>query len=173
VSVKSSPARKVADYRRRAVATRRLGKQLRCSRCGEARPEALIPTSEPRICAACGRKSQGKIEIDFHHVAGRNNHRATVPVPVNDHRALLNVDQFDWPAETLRNPDRSPLLAIAASIRGFINFVEYCVDTFLRWIPSALETLAVDLDRKLGPGWWKGTEIEKQVTQETHSNETT
>jgi hypothetical protein len=133
----------------------------------------LIPKSRPRICAACQRKRQGKTEIDLHHVAGKSNHAATVPVPVNDHRARLNLEQYKWPSKTLRNPDASPLLAIAGCIRGFIDFVEYCIDEFLRWIAGLIETLDAYLVEKLGPRWWVGTSITDylEATQEKNSNE--
>lgn len=144
-----------SEYRRKAVGRRRLGKNDTCATCGGK--EALIAKSKPRICAACQRKVQGKSDIDQHHVAGQNNHPGTVPVPVNDHRAVLSVKQLQWPAETLRNPDQSPLRAIAGCVRGFIDFVEYCIETFLDWIAEALERLDDHLAEKLGPQWWVDT----------------
>ena len=148
------------EYRRKATAKRRLGQNAKCVHCGEARPEALIRTSKPRICAACQRRIKRKVEFDLHHVAGKNNHPGTVPVPVNDHRARLTAAQLNWPSKTLRNSDGSPLLATAACIRGFIDFLEYCMDVFLRWIAEVLETLDAHLVEKLGPRWWVGTNIE-------------
>jgi hypothetical protein len=144
-----------AEHRRKAVAARRIGKNAICTDCGETRPEALIRRSKPRICAQCQRKMQGKAETDLHHVAGRNNHAATIPIPVNDHRARLSLAQHNWPSRTLRNPDRSPLLAIAACIRGLIDFIEYCIDELLRWAVTELEQLDGQLVEKLGPRWWK------------------
>ncbi len=143
------------EFKRQAIAARRIGRHSSCVRCGEDRPGALIRNSEPRICACCQRKEAGKSVIDDHHVAGRNNHCATVPVPVNDHRACLSLDQYGWPRRTLRNPDRSPLLAIAACIRGFIAFLEYCVEQLLRWAPQELEGLDQYLTEKIGPRWWR------------------
>jgi hypothetical protein len=164
--IQSKPS---TEHRRRAVAARRLGKKVKCTRCGETRPEALIRGSKPRICAACQRESQGESETDLHHLGGENNHCGTIPVPVNDHRARLSLAQYKWPSKTLRNPDGSPLLAIAACIRGFIDFVEYCVDEFLRWAAGVLERLDVYLVEKLGPRWWVG--IIEQLTNEGHANE--
>src|SRR5579872_578251 len=89
---------------RKAVAARRVGENATCS-CGEERPEALILGSDPIICAACERKTSGKKIMDNHHFAGEANNPLTVPVPVNDHRATLSVDQYDWPAKTLENPE--------------------------------------------------------------------
>src|SRR5215471_5653998 len=111
--------------RRKATAKRRVGNK-QCA-CGENRPEALIPGSNPTICAACDRKRKGKTTMDKHHVAGQANSPMTVPVPVNDHRACLSVAQADWPKQTLENPDHCPLLAGAASIRGSIDMIVYLI----------------------------------------------
>ena len=107
----------IAAHRRRVVATRRVGFGSRCA-CGEQRPEALIPRSTPVICAACQRKATGRTTTDNHHFAGKANNRTTVPVPVNDHRALLSVAQAEWPKATLMNAQGSPLRAAAASVRS-------------------------------------------------------
>jgi hypothetical protein len=169
---RKSPQTKVnRDYRRKALSARRLGKNATCTYCPESRPEALIPKSKPRICAKCQRKHQGKSAIDQHHVGGKNNHAATVPVPVNDHRARLNLQQYKWPSKTLRNIDGSPLLAIAACIRGFIDFLEYCIDEFLRWTVVVLEDLDACLVEKLGPRWWVGTNTEQPKPKENSNEE--
>ena len=42
-------------------------------------------------------------------VWSERNSDAVVTVPINDHRAVLNVAQYEWPPRTLENPDRSPL----------------------------------------------------------------
>src|SRR5712692_5246070 len=98
-------------YRRKVTAARRIGKNKRCA-CGEARPEALVPKSNPTICAKCQRVSRGHTTMDNHHFAGKANHWLTVAVPVNDHRADLSTAQYDkWPAQTRENPDGCPLLA--------------------------------------------------------------
>jgi hypothetical protein len=149
-----------AEYRRKERAKRRVGNNAKCTQCPESRPEALIPKSNPRICAGCQRKNQGKAVTDNHHVAGQNNHAATVPVPVNDHRARLSLEQHKWPTRTLRNPDGSPLLAIAACIRGFIDFVEYCIEQFLVWAVAFLEKLDKQLVEKFGPRWWDVIRVE-------------
>lgn len=143
-----------AEHRRKERAKRRVGNRNKCTLCGETRPEALIPKSKPRICAECQRRGQGKAATDNHHVAGQNNHAATVPVPTNDHRARLSLGQHKWPARTLRNPDESPLLAVAACIRGFIDFAEYCIEQFLIWAIAFLEELDARLVERFGPCWW-------------------
>ena len=47
---------------------------------------------------------------DKHHISGKANSDVTILVPVNDHRAQISVDQYDWPKRTLENPEGSPLL---------------------------------------------------------------
>ncbi len=159
-----------SEFRRKAVARRRLGTKAECQRCGEARPEALIRNSGPRTCAACQREKQGKATVDLHHLAGQNNRCVTVPVPVNDHRARLSPAQLNWPSETLRNSNKSPLLAIAACIRGFIDFIEYCVDELLRWAAEELEKLDAYLVGKLGTRWWVRVS-DQPLTNEENPNE--
>ena len=82
-------------------------------------------------------------------------------VPVNDHRAELSVAQQDWPRKTLENPAGSPLLWIAASIRGFVDTIMHLLKTFLYWIPEALEELDFFLAGRLGEGWWIGLKLEQ------------
>jgi hypothetical protein len=156
-------------YRRKAVAARRAGLGVTCS-CGENRPEALIPGMKPPMCAACRRVKIGQISRDDHHPFGRANSSIMLSVPVNDHRARLSVDQMDWPKETLRNPQGSPLLSAAACIRGFIDVVLYLIEEGLLWIADMLEILDDFQVKKLGPKWWVNTEI-KQFAPKRKSNE--
>ena len=146
--------------RRKVVAARWAGVDAACS-CGERRPEALIRGSEPTTCAACQRAKAGQTGTEGHHPFGRANSSITIPVPVNDHRARLSVDQMDWPKSTLRNPQASPLLAAAACVRGFIDTVLYLIEEGLSWIADMLEVLDELQVKKLGPHWWIDTELEK------------
>ena len=147
-------------HRRKVVATRRVGVGARCS-CGEDRPEALIAGSSPTICGACQRAEKGRTTIDQHHFAGRSNNPATIPIPVNDHRAILSVAQAEWPKLTLTNAEGSPLLAGAACLRGCIDTILYLIEKGLLWLADMLEKLDVFLVKKLGPKWWANTEIEQ------------
>ena len=147
-------------YARNARAARRLRGNAQCA-CGEDRPEALIAGRDPTICAACARKKRGHTTIDNHHVSGEANRSATLPVQVNDHRAILSVAQYNWPRGTLENPHGCPLLASAACIRGFIDYIYYAVEKYLLWIPEMLETLSTFLADKLGPKWWHNTPLEQ------------
>ncbi|MGB2795369.1 MAG: hypothetical protein WBC32_18035 [Candidatus Acidiferrales bacterium] len=137
---------------------RRVGFDAQCA-CGESRPEALLSGSNPAICAACDRKRRGKATLDRHHIAGKSNSAVTIPIPVNDHRARLSADQHDWPKQTLENPNGSPLLAAAASLRGYSDTTIYLLETLLH--PEMLEALDALLIQKLGPEWWIGTPMEK------------
>lgn len=150
----------VAAYGREATAARCVGEGRRCA-CGEARPEALIRGSDPTICAACDRKRRAQTTVDDHHVAGEANSPVTTPVPVNDHRAVLSVNQYDWPKSTRENTDRSPLLAAAAGVRGYLDTDAYLKHRFLLSNPEMLETLDAFLVEKLGPRWWVGSPLER------------
>jgi hypothetical protein len=94
----------------------------------------------------------------MHHVAGKSNHCLTIPIPVNDHRAILSEAQYEWPKATLENPDRSPLLAIAGCIRGLIDVIGYLLDELLAWVPQYLEKLDAFLVARLGSRWWSDTD---------------
>jgi hypothetical protein len=148
----------IRTYQRKAVTARRAGKNTHCA-CGETRLEALVTGSKPTCCAECRRTMKGQTIRDNHHVAGRANSSVTVAIPVNDHRAVLSVAQYDWPKATLENTDICPLLAAAACIRGFIDTICYLIDELLRWIAKMLEILSAVLNDRLGPQWWLNTPI--------------
>lgn len=150
----------VGVHRRNAIAARRVGVGARCA-CGETRPEALIREKTRVICQECKRKEKGMKTEDDHHFAGAANSPSTVRIAVNDHVAELSAAQADWPPSTLSNPQRSPLLAAAASIRGFIDTVLYLIRHGLLWIADMLEKLDELLFKKFGPKWWVNTEIEQ------------
>ena len=150
----------IGAYQRKAGAARRVGVGAQCA-CGESRPEALIEGSDPMICAACDREKRGRKTMDNHHPFGKANSPFTIPVPVNDHRADLSVAQQDWPEETLRNANGSPLLAGAARIRGFVDTVLHLIEKGLLWAAELLESLNAFLVEKFGPKWWIGTPLER------------
>jgi hypothetical protein len=126
----------VRTLQRRAQAARRAGQNTRCA-CGETRLEALVIGSKPACCAECRRKKKGQTVMDNHHVAGKANSSVTVSIPVNDHRAVLSVAQYDWPRTTLENPEGCPLLAAAGCIRGFIDILSYLIDRLLRSLENS------------------------------------
>ena len=150
----------IASFEREIRAARRVGRNAKCQ-CGEDRPLALIPGSDPTICAACKRAKNGKSPLDKHHPAGKANNPTTTPIPVNDHQANLSPKQYEWPDKTWKNPTGSPLLAGAACMRGYCETDSYLVASLL--IPKAemLEALDAFLLKRLGTNWWKGTEMER------------
>jgi hypothetical protein len=152
----------IAAQQRRTIAMRRVGKKARCA-CGEKRPEALMTNPKPVTCAACKRQKKGQMSDDNHHPAGKNNSPITIPVPINDHRAILSVEQQDWPRETLENRDRSPLLIAAACIRGFVDTALYLIESLLHWIADLLEELNILLIQRLGSKWWLNTKVSKTL----------
>jgi hypothetical protein len=149
-----------AAYARKVTAARRVGLNAKCA-CGETRPEALIAGSKPVICAECQRKKDGMSIEDDHHPAGEANSPVKIPTPVNDHWAELNVAQYDWPKETLKNPDGSPLLKAAGCVRGFIDYMVYLLKKLLLWIPEMLEAADALLSKQLGQKYWIGTSLEQ------------
>lgn len=136
---KQPPLDPIAEYQRGKMGERRFGDGARCA-CGESRPRALVPGSGPVICFGCQRKKRGQRGFDEHHFAGKSNSPVTVRVPVNDHRAELSPAQYDWPKDTLQNPDGCPLLSAAAHIRGFADTILHLTDQLL-WIAELLESL--------------------------------
>jgi hypothetical protein len=156
----------IAAFQRRSTSSRRFGQGKKC-KCGEDRPLALVSGSDPTICASCQREKNGQSPFDSHHPAGRANHPATIPVWVNDHRARLSDDQYDWPDETWRNPSGSPILASAASIRGYCETNDYLVGELLIRNAKMLERLDRYLTKRLGPDWWRETEIEEFAPKRT------
>jgi hypothetical protein len=155
------PGDPIAAFEREARAARRVGEGNRCYRCGEDRPLALIPRSNPKICTNCQREELGKSPLDDHHPASEANDPTTTPIPTNDHRADLSPKQYEWPEETWKNRKGSPLRASAACVRGYCETNDYLVASLL--IPRAemLEVLDGFLEKLLGPNWWVGTEMER------------
>jgi hypothetical protein len=148
----------IAAAARKAAARSRIGEDAKCI-CGEIRGEALIRKDKGVACTACVRVRQRKRGMDNHHVAGKANSPAMLSIPVNDHRAILSVDQYDWPKKTLENVDRSPLLAAAACLRGFINTLIYLMEKVLSWIIEMLEILDKHLTECWGRKWWLSTQL--------------
>jgi hypothetical protein len=148
-------------YQRAAIAQRRAGEGASCD-CGETRPLALVPGSNPTICAKCQRIQKGHSIMDNHHPFGEaNDRKTTIPIPVNDHRAVLNEAQNDWPKRILENPDGSPVLAAAGCLLGVIDTVKYLIETGLRWVAEMLAKLDEWATGKFGPKYWVGTPLEE------------
>jgi hypothetical protein len=153
MSTHHSQSDAITAAKRRSVAARRVGIGNACV-CGENRPLALVAGSNPTTCADCKRRQKGQSPFDAHHVAGKVNHPLTIPVPANDHRAILSEEQYNWPKATRENADGSPLLAIAGCIRGLYDTIVYLLQKLLLWIPEILEKLDAFLTMRLGAAWW-------------------
>ena len=149
----------IGTEQRRNRAQRRIGPGSKCAQCGEARPEALIAHSNPMICAECQRRQKGHSVLDHHHGAGQANHDLTIPVPTNDHRAILTPAMYDWPKETRENPTGSPVLAAAACIRGFCDTAIYLIDKLIYWVADLLEALHEVLVCEFGENYWRVLKI--------------
>lgn len=153
-----------AAYVRKVTKARSVGIGAQCA-CGESRPEALIREGDCVICHECKRKENEMKTEDDHHPFGEANSPVTISVAVNDHVAELTPAQKDWPTKTLQNPDGSPLLAAAATLRGFIDTVLHLIEKGLHWIADMLEKADAFLTQKFGKNWWVGTELEKFATK--------
>lgn len=141
----------------------RLGQYAACEDCGEADPRALHQDRQAAKdangtdtvrCVECRLLAHDGVPIERHHLAGRANDPVTVPIPANEHAVLSDL-QLAWPRETLRNPDGSPLLKAAASLRGWLDVLRLNLDRTVGWIPEFLEWLDAALSVLAGPRWWE------------------
>jgi hypothetical protein len=73
--------------------------------------------------------------------------------------------QNDWPSKTWRNPDRSPLIAAAASVRGSIDLLKVVVERMLGWIPRFLEKLDECLCNAVGGRWWNDDRFQPRLAE--------
>ena len=143
------------EDRRREDKLECLGRrQPKCLYCPESDPFALHGVHPDIVCYECSAEQAGRAWIEDHHPAGRRNDSFTIPIPGNDHR-LLNDMQNDWPERTLRNPDGSPLLAAAATVRGWLNILRLTIERTVGWVPPFLESLDAWLRAKQGDRWWE------------------
>jgi hypothetical protein len=148
--------RALAREERRHRRCRQLGTDTpACSACGETDPFALTGTAPNLRCYECHARAAGRAPVEHHHVGGRHNDPAdVVPVPGNDHRVLSDA-QAQWPVDTLRNPDASPLLKAAAAIRGWTDVLRVILERTVAWVPPFLEALDAHLRETLGEAWWR------------------
>lgn len=122
--------------------------------CDETFPLALTGTEPNILCYEHQALLHGRPWLEKHHPLGRHNDPWTASTPGNDHR-ILSALQYEWPRETLRNPDRSPLLRAAASLRGWLDLLWLIMVRGVGWIPVFLEQLDADLRQRLGERWWE------------------
>lgn len=122
--------------------------------CIETNPFALIGAYPELYCAMHAADFAGKRWFEDHHWQGqRNDPDDKGPTPINDHKVLSSY-QDEWPPDTLRNPDASPLLRAAAATRGWLDTLRLILDRTVGWVPRFLESLDAWLRSKLGDRWW-------------------
>jgi hypothetical protein len=145
---------------RHARKKNRIGPGASCEICGEHDVRVLQRVGNRLLCADCRLEIWGRAASENHHPAGKNNDDFSISLPANDH-AILSDDQYDWPGETLRNPDQDPLREIAAWFRGIHDLLIHFAEKLLIWA-SGLEGLSTFLKGMFGPDWvsrvnkWKG-----------------
>lgn len=142
------------DDRRHDSAARFADDNRHCHACGHPDPLALCNVKGIVWCRACLAIEHGRSSVEDHHPAGRaNDPDDTLPVGANDH-AALSAMQHDWPCSLLTNPTGSPLVAIAAKLRAWIDTVVHILVTTLATIPEWLLDLNRWLTHTAGPYWW-------------------
>ena len=170
----------IGAERRHEGHIRRLGagRHPICSICRkETRPAALVRENGVIVCRECRARRLSKATVEGHHLLGRHNDPATIGLAANDHAAASDA-QRDWPGKTLKNPSGSPLLRIAALIRGLhdagaavlarpgghdVQFHRDLLQQFISILasrPEGLEELDCLLGAMSGPGYWQPTEPE-------------
>lgn len=147
------PTKTVGRATRQARRQRTLGSDARCTRCGWTHVTALTKSGDAIVCYECQAAASGKRTSERHHQLGRRTDPATVGIPGNLHRDLSDR-QRDWPDAVLRNPERDPLLWLAAAILGFRDHVAWWID-WLDRIAAWLCSLASVLRDHHGPRWWE------------------
>ena len=123
--------------------------------CDERDPFSLTGSEPDIICYEHQAEEAGRSWLEEQHSQGQHNGSEKDPVPGNDHRAWDAMKPF-WPQDTLRNPNKSPLLRASATLRGFLDLLWLLVFRILGWIPSFLEELDAWLVAQYGAAWWIG-----------------
>jgi hypothetical protein len=89
------------------------------------------------------------------HFAGHHNDPVKAPIPRTTTASGANPRGQEWPRETLRNPDRSPLLWSAAIQRGVRDYLELILARYSAGAPEFLEMLDAWLRRRIGERWFE------------------
>jgi hypothetical protein len=142
---------------------RRLGtRNPQCKNCDEKEPAALTGSHPDILCYEDRAKVAGRPIIEAHRFAGQHNDKTTIPILGNEHR-ILSDRQNDWPQETLRNPNGSPLRTASATLRGFLDILWLLIERILGWIPPFLEWLDEKLTALYGAQWWIALGLESKL----------
>ena len=137
---------------RKAKRVRVTGSDARCARCRWADPTALTRSGDTVLCYECQRSDKGRRNVEDHHILGRANDPATVPVPGNLHRQLSD-SQHDWLGGLRTNPNRDPLVWLAQGCQGASDHVAWWA-RILAGLAVWLLGLAAALQRIHGVTWW-------------------
>lgn len=137
---------------REAKRTRKLGPDAKCLNCAWRETQALCRTNDDVRCYECRQASKGKTTIEAHHHFGAAIDPATIAIPGNVHR-VLSDRQFDWPKELRMNPQRDPLLWLAAGMRGLHDHLAWWLEHLLG-IAEFVTACSAALTSKIGTSWW-------------------
>lgn len=138
---------------RHAKRRRILGPDAHCKTCGWENLTALVTTDDGIRCYECSCSKHGKTAIEAHHHLGQAVDTATVPIAGNIHRDLSDR-QRDWPTVVRSNPQRDPLLWLAATIFGLRDHLAWWTEWIDR-IGIWLVALATALAERDGERWWE------------------
>lgn len=130
-----------------------LGTDVVCERCGWSDASALTKTDDRILCYECRSLELGKDALERHHHLGRAVDPATVSLPGNVHRDLSD-QQRAWPELVRTNPQRDPLLWLAAALLGLRDHLSWWtswVDRIAHWLIAVYEALQV----REGERWWE------------------
>lgn len=159
-----NPKRKASNRNvRQERHLRNLGtRQPKCSKCVENEPVTLTGRQPKIVCYECKTKAEKRSPIEHHHPAKRKNDSFTISIPGNDHRFLSDL-QEDWPLETLRNPNGSPLRKASAMLRGWLDVLRLLIERIFGWIPEFLENLDAKLTEHIGAIWWDALGLSAEI----------
>jgi len=143
----------IAHTTRHTKRRRILGANATCSHCGWNDLTALVQTDDGIRCYECACTEHGKTAIEAHHHLGRTVDAATVPIAGNIHRDLSDR-QRDWPRVVRSNPQRDPLLWLAAACFGLRDHLAWWID-WIDHIGTWLVSLATLLTERDGERWWE------------------
>ncbi|MGO8947060.1 MAG: hypothetical protein ACLQUY_05235 [Ktedonobacterales bacterium] len=137
--------------------SRVLGPDARCSRCGCTELSALVVRTRQKqrviLCYECAQVTGRKATTEKHHVIGQaTDPDLVIGVPANEHRALSDR-QLDWPEAVRHNPNRDPLLVLAAMCHSLKDQLQHWVD-LLELVAAWFVELSKALRAKFGECWW-------------------
>jgi hypothetical protein len=147
----------IARATRRQKRQRTLGTAAACEACGWTDPTALTKKDGRVLCYECRCQAAGKPTSEAHHHLGRAVDPATIPILGNIHRDLSDR-QRDWPAAVRSNPQRDPLLWLAAALLGLRDHLGWWT-AWLDRVATFLTQLGASLVEQHGECWWETIDV--------------